>query len=114
MSNEEEKGTRVSPAIAGAAVYAGAPAVMNPLYSLIDPIARAAVGGTPLNAEVGTPIQRLAEFTREEVRTIQNFAKSRGVKVPIGAGDPALVGGSYFRTSASPLERLLARVTKQP
>lgn len=83
----ETEETDVAPALAGAAVYQGLPSVLDPLLRTAPlGLAELAATGRPLSAEYGTPLRQLAEFSRDEIRTIQRFARESGVKVPIMRG----------------------------
>lgn len=114
IEDESDKPS-VSPALAGAAVYAGSPAVMGPMFGLPFLAAKGLQSGVPIEADIGTPIQRLAEFTKEEVRAIRGFAEERGVTVPIVRGADELAGGgSYFADADTPLSRLISKITKEP
>jgi hypothetical protein len=65
--------------------------------------------GAPIAAEAGTPLQRLAEFTRSEVNAIRDFAQQQGVNVPIVATGPGFESG-YFSDSPGPLRTLMMRL----
>lgn len=111
MSDDDEERQPISPSLAGAAVYAGAPAVISPLLNLPYLASRLVDSGVPIEADAGTPIERLAEFTKAEVKAIKNFAASRGVTMPIVAAPASeAASGGYF-IAQTPLERLLARIT---
>lgn len=101
----------VPPALAGAAVYEGVPIVMAPMLSDIPhAVATMAMSGDPIDASFGTPLSRIAEFTRSEVNTLQNFARQQGVDVPMVAAGKGLDSG-YFIDRQGPIRRLLASIT---
>jgi hypothetical protein len=114
---ELKKELGVSPALAGAAAYEGIPMVTRHLLHDV-PIGLSGLlaSGGELAAEPGTPLKQIAEFTRAEVKAMQNFARESGVKVPIVAGlEPSLrkakVG--YFMDPDLPslkLRRLIDRL----
>ncbi len=113
MSDDEEDRQRspIPAALAGTAIYEGLPIVAAPLLSDVPHgLATMVMSGEPIESEFGTPISRLAEFTRSEVNAIQDFARQQGVSVPIMAAGPGLESG-YFIDHQGPLRRLMSRVT---
>lgn len=109
---QEKSGPNPVPAaLAGAAIYEGLPVVMDDLLGgLPHGLAKMVMSGKPIEAEFGTPLTRLAEFTRGEVKAIQSFAAAQGVKVPIIAAGSGLESG-YFLDSPGPVRKLISRVT---
>jgi hypothetical protein len=107
---ELKKELGVSPALAGAAVHEGLPMITRHLWQDAPVgLANILASGTEIKSDAGTPLKNIAEFTRKEVKAIQNFARESGVKVPIIAGlDPELrkakVG--YFADPDMPAEKL--------
>jgi hypothetical protein len=110
VDDEQEEKPLVPPGLVGAAVYEGLPIVMAPLLSDVPHgLAKLVMSGEPIDADFGTPINRLAEFTRAEVDSIQRFAKSNNVTIPIVAAGPGLESG-YHIDSEGPLRRLLSKI----
>lgn len=114
MSDEEDTPSFVTPTLAGAATYLGTPAATEHVLGLPYMAAKMMQSGVPIEAEFGTPLQRLAEFTRDEVRAIRDFAQSRGVTAPIVAGSRAVAGGEGYYMSPSPIDRLLSKLRNEP
>lgn len=115
MAEDDETTTeklkdQVPTALAGAAIYEGLPSVTQHVLSdAPHGLAMMAMSGKPISEEFGTPLSRLAEFTRSEVKAIQGFAQQQGVTVPIVAAGPGFNSG-YFVDNPGPLRRLLSRV----
>src|SRR5690606_36047603 len=106
--DEQDNKSAIPAGLAGMAVYEGLPIVMAPLLSdAPHGLAKLVMSGKPIEAEFGTPISRLAEFTRSEVKAIQDFAKKHGVTAPIVAAGRRRESG-YFTDRDGPLRRLLA------
>lgn len=97
---EVKKNLGVSPAFVGAAAYEGLPRVMSPvLRSAPLGLGELLASGKPISSEANTPLRKITEFTRAEVKAIQNFARESGVKDPIVAGlDPEMrkMKSGYF------------------
>ena len=65
----------VTPALAGAAVYEGIPRITRHLLRDVPSgLTDLAASGKPITAAVDTPLARIAEFTRAEVKAIKAFA----------------------------------------
>jgi hypothetical protein len=97
---EVKKSLGVSPAFVGAAAYEGLPRVMSPLLrSAPLGLGELLASGKTISSEADTPLKQIAEFTRAEVKAIQNFAQESGVRAPIVAGlDPDMrkLKSGYF------------------
>ena len=92
--------------IVGSAAYAGSYAAAD--AGLVLPAAKLyqmARGGSEITSGAGTPLARIAEFSREEVKAIKAFAAERGVKVPILASGARDL--SYFHEADSLEKKIL-------
>lgn len=102
---EVKKSLGISPAFAAAAAYEGVPRMMSPVLRGIPVgLGDLLASGKPISSEANTPLRSIAEFTRAEVKAIQNFAQESGVKTPIVAGlDPELrkMKSGYFHGGES-------------
>jgi len=111
MDNKEErrKALReefdIPSAIAAAASYEGLPILTRPILEKLPMgIAEGLMSGQKITAEAGTPLSRIAKFTRGEVRAIENFARESGVKVPI-VSLPTVRAGGAFIDPTTPITR---------
>jgi len=97
---EVKKSLGVSPAFVGAAAYEGLPRIMSPvLRSAPLGLGELLASGKTITSDADTPLRKITEFTRAEVKAIQNFAAESGVKAPIVAGlDPEMrkLKSGYF------------------
>lgn len=106
-----DENNTVEPALAGAAVYQGLPIIAGPVLSdLPHTLATLVASGNKIDAPMGTPLSRIAEFTRAEVDAIKGFARQQGVTIPIVAGGPG-GEGAMMVDNAGPLRKLLLRIT---
>jgi hypothetical protein len=114
MAQDDDKDSwfqRALPGLAGAAAYEGLPVMLNPVISSAPHgLAKLLESGVPIKSEFGTPITRLAEFTRSEVRSITDFAKSQGVTIPIVSAGPGAESG-YMIDRPGPLRRMIQRIS---
>lgn len=109
---DDTKPSEINPALVGAAIYAGIPIVGGSLLSIPETLTDLVRSGVPIKAEGWTPLKEIAEFSRDEVRKIQNFARESGVKVPIVASSvPELQGRvGHFFPEELPTEKLIGKV----
>jgi hypothetical protein len=95
-----KKSLGISPALVGAAAYEGLPRMLSPMLSGIPHgLSDLLASGKTISSEGDTPLRKITEFTRAEVKAIQNFAAESGVKAPIVTGlDPDLrkLKSGYF------------------
>lgn len=113
MATDEEDSEEggLLPSLGGMAAYEGLPLVAAPLLTDVPHgLAKFVMSGQPIGAAAGTPISRLAEFTRSEVNAIRSFATEQGVTIPIVASGPGLESG-YMFDRPNPLQRLMQRLT---
>ena len=99
-----------SPALAGAAVYQGLPRVVSPMLEHVPAgLTDFLESGKKITADPTRPLSQIAEFTRDEVKAIQNFARESGVKVPIVSADRAYfdLGDNYFKNIGNKVLGLL-------
>lgn len=102
----------ISPALAGAATYEGLPVLTRHLWEGA-PIGLASylMSGKQIEAPANTPLKRLAEFTGDEIRAIQNFARDSGVNVPILSTKGLRAGGAFVDPD-TPLSLIKQRIGK--
>ena len=104
LESEIKKDVGISPALAGAAAYEGLPILAGPLLDAFpSEVTRAVMSGKDITSRPGTPLKHIAEFTRDEVKAIQSFARESGVKAPIVS---APIGGGAFVDPTTPLSRI--------
>lgn len=118
MLPDLEKRQKEIAALAGGAAYAKMPDILAPITKLPLDILESRRTGVPIAAELGTPLEQLAEFTRQEANTLKAFAAEQGVKVPIVAAGPEDLGRSYFAQERggvhSLYDKLRGRTVKSP
>ncbi|MBW2691049.1 MAG: hypothetical protein JRE57_00265 [Deltaproteobacteria bacterium] len=103
--NAIRKELGVAPALAGAAVYEGLPRITRQLLSdLPSGLTDLLASGKSIKADGETPLARIAEFTRAEVKAIKRFAEKSGVVEPIKSS--VVPGQSYFYDKELPTNRL--------
>lgn len=115
---EIKKSIGVSPAFAAAAAYEGVPRVTKHLLGDAPMgLAQMVQSGKDISKldKGGTPLRQIAEFTRDEVKAIQRFARESGVKVPIVSGvSPVMreMRSGYFQPEKLPTERVAETISK--
>ena len=101
-----------SPAVAGAAAYQGLPILArHALEEVPHGLSNLVLKGRPISSKAGTPLRRIAEFSRKEITAIQNFARESRVTVPIEAA-PHLGMGGVYQDPHTPLSKLQRGVGK--
>lgn len=99
-NDQEHTAPSVSPALVGAAVYEGIPRVLQaPLGDVPFGLASLITSGKPIKADFDTPLKRIAEFTNDEVRAINEFARKSDVKIPIVAAGSRVQSGYFYDPS---------------
>lgn len=112
--DDNEQRDSLLPGLAGMAAYEGLPIISAPLLSAAPHgLAQLVMSGRPIESSFGTPISRLAEFTRSEVNSIRNFAAQQGVKIPIVAAGSGVESG-YMFDQPGPLRQILQRLAGEP
>ncbi len=102
----------VTPSIAGAAAFEGLPHVLSAVLGDAPMgLARMVESGVPIEAPFGTPLSQLAEFTRAEAKAIADFARARGVTVPIvsSQGMPTAFVDEY-----DPVRKMFRKILGKP
>jgi hypothetical protein len=94
-------------AVGGALAALATHQVAKPFANIPLEMYEELVGKRPITSPAGTPLERLAEFTRAEVDAISDFAKKKGVQVPILAAAPPKMETALYQ---DPVTRKFVRI----